>query len=136
MLAKRTTVMTVLAILFGLLAISNFMKPVAQHMSPEGPEGFMFFGHRLHGMANAIVGPLFGALLAAYSYGIWTAKRWIVPLGVVYAIYVVLNLILFAGNATEAEKAKVLFNVVYTVVAIGVSSGAAWYFVRNREQLT
>ena len=59
-----------------------------------------------------------------------------VPLAVAYAIYVPLNLVLFTAlQATDAEKGKVLFNVVYFVVAVGVSAGAAVYFSRNRERL-
>ena len=132
----RTTAMTVFAVLFGLLAVSNFMKPVAQMMAPDGPEGLVFFGHRLHGLPNTIMAPLFGALLAAYAYGIWTGKRWIVPLAVAYAIYVPLNLVLFTAlQATDAEKGKVFFNFVYFIVAVGVSAGAAVYFSRNRERL-
>jgi uncharacterized membrane protein (DUF2068 family) len=136
-LRTRTTEMTVLGVLFGLLAISNLLKPVAQMMSPDGPEGLVFFGHRLHGLANAIMAPLFGALLAAYAYGIWTAKRWIVPIAVAYAIYVPLNLFLFTTlQATDAEKGKVVFNLVYFIVAVGASAGAAVYFTRNRERLS
>jgi hypothetical protein len=135
-MAARNNVMRALAVLFGLLAVSNCMKPVAQAMAPGGPEGLVFFGHRLHGVANAILGPLFGLVLGAYAYGIWTAKRWIVPLATAYALYVPLNLVLFmALQASDAEKGRVVFNVVYTIVAIGVSAGAALYFRRNRHLL-
>ena len=130
------TLLKVLAVLMGLLAISNFMKPISQSMAPESSAGFVFFGQRLHGTANAIVGPLFGVLLAAYAYGAWTAKRWVVGLAVAYAIYVIVNLILFTAlGATEAEKSKVLFNLVYLVVAVGVSGGGALYLMRNRAHL-
>jgi hypothetical protein len=37
-------------------------------------------GHRLRGTANGVVGPAFGLLLGAYAYGVWTMKRWVVPL--------------------------------------------------------
>jgi hypothetical protein len=70
--------MAVFAVLFGLLAISNFFKPVAQMFAPEGPEGLVFFGQRLRGLPNTIMAPLFGALLATYAYGIWNSKRWTV----------------------------------------------------------
>ena len=102
----RTTAMTVLAVLFGLLAFSNFMKPVAQIVAPAGPEGLVFFGHRLHGVANTIMAPLFGALLATYAYGIWTSKRWIVPLAVAYACYVPLNLVLFTALQATASASS------------------------------
>src|SRR5262245_44211851 len=94
----RDRFLTILAILMGMLALSNFAKPIAQATDPGGNAGFVFFGHRLHGMANEIIGPLFGLLLAAYAYGVWTMKRWVVPLAVAYAAYVVVNLALFVAN--------------------------------------
>jgi hypothetical protein len=130
------TPLKVLAVLMGLLAISNFMKPISQMMAPESSAGFVFFGHRLHGTANAIMGPLFGVLLAAYAYGAWNAKRWVVGLAGAYAVYVIVNLVLFTTlEATEEEKAKVLFNLVYLVVAVGVSGGGALHLWRNRDRL-
>jgi len=77
---SRGPVLTTLAILMGLLALSNFSKPLGQAMQPESDAGFVFFGHRLHGAANAVAGPLFGVLLAAYAYGAWTRRSWVVPL--------------------------------------------------------
>ena len=134
--ASRGPVLTVLAVSMALLAISNVMKPVGQMFAPDGPTGFILFGRRLHGVANAIVGPAFGLLLATYAYGVWTRRRWVVPLAFAYALYVVANLILFLlVGATPEEKAKIVFNTVYAVVAIGVSGGGALYLARNRDRL-
>ena len=132
---SRGPVLTTLAILMGLLALSNFSKPLGQAMQPESDAGFVFFGHRLHGAANAIMGPLFGLLLAAYAYGAWTRKRWVVPLAVAYAAYVVVNLGLFVMTAPPAEGQSLAFMAAYTAVAIGVSAGGAWYLYRNRNRL-
>jgi hypothetical protein len=100
---SRGAVLTTLAVLMGILALSNFMKPLAQTMQPESDAGFVFLGHRLHGVPNAIIGPLFGLVLATYAYGAWTRRRWVVPLAVAYAGYVVLNLVLFAISAPPAQ---------------------------------
>ena len=132
---SRGPVLTTLAILMGLLALSNFSKPLGQAMQPESDAGFMFFGHRLHGAANAVVGPLFGVLLAAYAYGAWTRRSWVVPLAAAYAAYVVANLILFVTTAPPAQNQSLAFMVAYTAVAIGVSAGGAWYLYRNRHRL-
>src|SRR5262249_35944571 len=129
---RRDGVMTTLAVLMGLLAISNFLKPVTQTMDPGGNAGFVFFGHRLHGVANAIMGPLFGLLLAAYAYGVWTRKRWVVALATAYAVYVVLNLLLFAASPPPESETPMLFYLLYVVVAIGVSAGGALYLRRRR----
>ena len=128
--------LTILAILMGLLALSNFAKPIGQAMDPAGNAGFVFFGHRLHGIANAIIGPVFGLVLAAYAYGVWTMKRWVVPLAVAYAVYVVLNLGLFAANRPPGDRTSAGFMIVYATIAIGVSAGGALYLRRHRERLS
>jgi len=132
---RRDRILTTLAVLMGVLAISNFAKPLGQAMDPGGNAGFVFFGHRLRGTANAIVGPAFGLLLAAYAYGVWTMKRWVVPLAGAYAMYVFLNLILFTANPPSGDQPHLLFMLGYAVVAIGVSSGGALYLYRNRHRL-
>ena len=132
---SRDPWLTALAVLMGLLAISNFMKPIGQAMQPESDAGFVFLGHRLHGLANAVMGPLFGLLLASYAYGAWTRRRWVVPLAIAYAGYVVLNLVLFAATAPDAQAPGLGFMVAYTAVAIGVSAGGALYLYRNRLRL-
>jgi hypothetical protein len=133
---SRDPWLTVLAVLMGLLAVSNFMKPIGQAMQPESDAGFVFLGHRLHGMANAIMGPLFGLLLATYAYGAWTRRRWVVSLAIAYAAYVILNLILFAMTAPAAQATGLGFMVAYSAVAIGVSAGGALYLYRNRDRLS
>jgi len=132
---SRGPVLTTLAILMGLLALSNFSKPLGQSMQPESDAGFVFFGQRLHGTANTIMGPLFGLVLAAYAYGAWTRKRWVAPLAAAYAAYVVANLVLFVTTAPPAQNESLAFMVAYAVVAIGVSAGGAWYLYRNRHRL-
>jgi len=134
----RDRLLTALAILMSLMAISNFSKPLGQHFDPNGNAGFVFFGTRLHGTANLIVGPLFGGLLAAYAYGVWTMRRWVVPIACIYAAYVIANLIFFMLNPPPDQATRpgfMPFMLLYAAVAIGVSSGGAWYLARNRSRL-
>jgi len=131
---SRNRVLTTLAVLMGIMAISNLSKPIGQTMSPDSSAGFVFFGHRLHGVANAIIGPLFGCLLAAYAYGVWTMQRWVVPIALVYAAYVPVNLVLFAMDPPPGSGGAV-FGAIYASVAIGVSGGGAWYLYAHRDQL-
>ena len=132
---SRDWVLTTLAALMGLLALSNFWKPVAQHLDPAAAVGFVFFGTRLQGVANAVMGPLFGVLLAAYAYGVWTLRRWVVPIAYAYAAYVIINMVLFRLHAPPAEQPPVLGMLAYAAVAIGVSSGGAYYLTRQRDRL-
>jgi len=134
MRAERGPFLTVAAILFGILAVSNLSKPLQ-----IGPHtGFVLFGERLDGTANLIAGPIFGAILGTYAYGVWTMRRWAVPLGGLYALYVILNLILFPFRTPPPPGAGTgwrLFGLVYAAVAIGISSGAWWALSRRRDEL-
>lgn len=55
------------AILFFILGISNVLKPL-QLLGEQ--TGFVLFGERLTGTANAIAGPLFGLSLFVYAFGV------------------------------------------------------------------
>jgi len=132
---SRDRVLTALAVLMGLLAVSNLTKPVSQLLAPQTNAGFVFFGYRMHGVANAVLGPLFGLVLAAYAFGVWTLRRWVVPLAAAYAAYVVVNLVCFAMHPPAGDHTPALGLLVYALVAIGVSSGGAIYLHRRREAL-
>jgi len=132
--AQRGTALTIFAVLFGLLAISNFLKPF---QFGGAQTGFVFFGQRLSGVANTIIGPLFGIFLAIYAYGIWTMRRWALPMAHAYATYVVLNLILFSfRNTTPDTVSYKAFTVVYATIAIGVSVVAAVLLTQRKTELT
>lgn len=132
--ANRGRALTIFAVLFGLLAVSNLLKPF--HIG-GAQTGFVFFGTLLSGVANAIIGPLFGLFLAAYAFGIWNMRRFALPMGHAYATYVILNLILFSfhdeGPDTISHK---IFGIVYIAVAVGVSLGAAVLLTQRKTELT
>jgi len=132
--AQRGTALTIFAILFGLLAISNFLKPFQ-----FGGEqtGFVFFGSRLSGVANTVIGPLFGLFLAVYAYGIWNMKRFALPMGHAYATYVILNLILFTFRTPSPDSVGYkIFGAVYSAIAIGVSLSAAVLLTKRKAELS
>jgi len=127
--AGRDKTLRVFALLFGLLAISNFLKPL--QLSPD--VGFVLFGTRLEGSANAIAGPAFGLYLAAYALALWRRLPAALPLALIYVAYVAANLVLF--NMTPlAEDSGLLFGLAYTAVALGVSGGSAWLLWTSRSQ--
>jgi len=132
---SRDPALIVLAAVMAVLAASNFWKPIAQRMAPESNTGFVFFGTRLHGAANAVMGPLFGVILAAYAYGAWTRRRWVVPIAVAYALYVIANLILFTLMTPADQMPPRLGMLAYAAVAIGVSSWGALHLWSRRETL-
>jgi len=74
-------------------------------------------------------------VLATYAYGVWTMRRWVVPLAFAYAAYVIVNLIGFAIHPPPGDDTPALGLLAYALVAIGVSSGGAIYLQRRRESL-
>jgi hypothetical protein len=131
--SKRGQALTVFAILFVLLAVSNFTKPL--HLSAD--QGFVFFGQRLTGFWNAVLGPLFGVFLLVYAYGIWNMKRFAMPMGHAYATYVILNLIIFSmSNPSPETTGEKIFVTVYAIIAIGVSVGSAAILTKRKDELS
>jgi len=128
----RGPVLTIFAVLFAVLAISNFLKPF--HLDPNA--GFVFFGMKTHGIANAILGPAFGALLVVYAIGIWRMRRWVLPIAYAYAVYVILNLLLYTiRNAGSSRQPSPVFMLAYMVIAVGVSAGSAVLLHRRMHEL-
>ena len=134
LIERRDRVLATLAILMGLLAVSNLSKPIAQMLRPGSSTGFVFFGTRLSGLANAILSPLFGIFLAVYAWAVWNRRRIALPIALVYAVYVPLNMILFARHPPPGSGGP-LFAAVYALVAIGVSGGGALYLLAHRDTL-
>jgi hypothetical protein len=132
--ANRGRALTIFAVLFGLLAISNALKPF--QIGGE-QTGLVFFGQRLSGTANTILGPAFALYLLAYAYGIWNMKRFALPMSHIYATYVVLNLILFTmRNVRPPGIGYMLFGVVYSIVAVGVAVGCAILLTQRKAELS
>jgi hypothetical protein len=131
--AQRGAWLTLCAVSFVLLAVSNLLKPL--QLGGE-QTGFVLFGTRLSGTANILAGPLFGLYLLIYAYGIWTMRRFAVGMGHAYAAYVIVNLLLWhANDPTPRTPGHVAFGVVYAAVAIAVSLGAAIALTRRKADL-
>ncbi len=133
---KRGVTLTIFAILFGLLAISNFLKSL-EVLGHSGTPGFVFFGTRTSGIENAILGPLFGLILAVYAIGIWRMKKYALPLSHAYATYVVLNLILFTiRHPDPANSRNAFFEFLFIPIAAAIPLASAIILTRRRDDLT
>jgi len=129
---SRGPVLTTFAVLFAILALSNLSKPF--HLAPN--VGFVFFGAKTHGIANAILAPAFGLILIVYAIGIWRMRRWVSPIAYSYAAYVIVNLLLYSTrNAGSRDQPPGAFMLVYSAIAIGVSVGSAILLYRRRFEL-
>ncbi|MFZ0657949.1 MAG: hypothetical protein WAM05_04485 [Candidatus Binataceae bacterium] len=131
--SKRGTALTILSLLFILVAIEDLLKPF--HL--EGPTtGFVFFGTRTYGIENAILGPLFGIFLLVYAIGILRMKKYAVALALIYAIYVVLNIVLFSIHPPAGDHDSPAFLVAFLILAIAIPWIAAIMLWRRRDALS
>jgi hypothetical protein len=133
MAQKRGTALTVFALLFVLLAISDFAKPLLQ--SPT--VGLVFLGVRQSGSANAILGPLFGICLLIYAYGIWTMRRYALPVAYIFTGWVVINTVLYSmKNSHLSDRPSLPIAVIETAIGIGVPLATALLLSRRQNDLS
>lgn len=132
---RRGAFLTVMAVLFGVLTVSNFTKALQFANNPQ-VGGIVIFGVRFESVAsNLILGPLMGLVVGAYAYGLWTRRRWVVPLSIVYAFYVPVNLVLFWHRHTGPEIPPVIALLGYLLFALGGSIGTALYLAYRRDEV-
>jgi hypothetical protein len=132
--SRRGGTLTTLAVLFGILGVTNILKPF--HL--EGATtGLVFFGQRLSGTADAILGPALGIILLIYAAGIWRMRRYALYLGFVYAMYVTLNLVLFQmRNPPPPSQTEKIAGFIYVILALAFSWGTAILLSRRKADLT
>jgi len=130
--SRRGGVLTFFAIILAVIAIEDFLKPFGL----EGPDtGIVFFGNRLQGNA-AYVGSLVGAFLLLYAIGIWRMRKFALYLACAYAVYVILNLVIFSLiHPAPKTHAEMTFDVIYSVMAIIGTSALAIVLWRRRADL-
>ena len=132
---RRGPFLTVMAVLFAVLAFSNFTKAI-QHLQDPQKLGIVIFGVRFESVpSNLFLGPLMGAVLAAYAYGLWNLRSWVAPLSIAYAFYVPVNLVLFWYRQTGPDIPPLGFIVFYLAVSLTGSIGTALYLAYHRDRL-
>jgi len=129
---KPSPLIRTFAVLFALLAVSNLIKPL--ELQPE--HGFVLLGRRLRGTPDLLVAPMFGAYLGAYAWGLWKGRTWALPMGILYAGWVPLNLYLFTVRSPEELGKNSLFGVSYMVIAVGISMGAVLAQLASNSRAT
>jgi hypothetical protein len=132
--SRRSTALTILAVLFAILAVSDILKPL--RLEGEGT-GLVFFGKQLSGAPNAIIGSLLGIFLLAYAAGIWRMRRYAIAIGYAYAIYVTINVTLFSlRNTMPLSPGLRILGIVYVVFALALSWGTPILLRRQKTDLT
>jgi hypothetical protein len=131
----RGPFLTVMAVLLGLLAVSNCTKAL-QHLYRPQALGIVIFGVRFESTgANLALGLLMGALLGTYARGLWRLRSWVVPLSIVYAFYVPTNLVLFWYRQTGPDLPPLGFILIYLAFAFTGSIGTALHLAYHRDKL-
>jgi hypothetical protein len=129
---RRGFLLTVLAILFALAAIEDILKPL--HL--EGPTtGLVFLGTRLSGSANLVMSVVLAIFLASYAVGIWRMKKYALTLGLIYAVYVTLNIVIFSIRYAGENNGSPAFQIGFTIGAIVLPWGSAILLWRRRHEL-
>jgi hypothetical protein len=131
----RAPFLAVMAVLFGLLTISNLTKALQYARNPS-VGGIVIFGTRFEGVGpNLVFGPLMALVTGAYAYGLWRRRWWVGPLSAAYAFYVPTNLVLFWYFHTSPDIPPLGFMLAYLAVALTGSIGTAFYLARHGEML-
>jgi hypothetical protein len=127
---------TVMAILFVVLAISDFTKAI-QFANNPAVGGLVMLGHKFQGVAvNAIIGPLVGVVLLIYALGLWRMRTWVLPIGIVYAFYVPVNLVMFWFLHGAGPHPSIGFIAFYLFVSLTGSVGTGLYLAYHRDRLS
>ena len=132
MAKSRGVLLTTFALLFVLLAISDFAKPF-QHSAGVG---FVFMGVRQSGIGNAVMGPMFGVALLIFAYGIWTMRYYALPVAYIYTAFVVVNMALFSmKNRSAPDQPSLIVAIGSTAIGVGVPLATAIILSRRRADL-
>ncbi len=132
MQSRRGVLLTVLAVLFGLGAIQDLLKPF--HL--EGPTtGLVFLGTRLSGMPNVVMSMVLAIFLFSYAAGVWRMRKYALPMSVIYGVYVVINLVVFSIKYAGQDNGPVSFLIVFLAGAIIIPWGAVLLLWSRRTQL-
>ncbi len=126
----RGAALTIFALLFVLLAISDFAKPLSHSAN------FVFLGTKMTGTGNAVMGPLFGFLLLVYAYGIWTMRRYALPVAYIYTGWVVVNMVLFSMKNRNTPPPSPAFAIVSIAIGLGVPLATAITLSRRQADLS
>lgn len=113
--SNRVVALRVLAGLIGFRALTNVFKEVAG-------SGLVFFGGMLSGWPNRILAPALGICMLVYAWGLWNQRSFALPMGIVYAIFVVFNVALFPYRTGIPAAFTAWEYGVFGVLAIGLTT--------------
>ncbi len=125
---SRGAALTIFAVFLALVAMTDFIKPL--HLFAN--DGFVFLGTKLTGTANAVMSTLAGIVILICVYGIWTMRKFSLPIVYVFLLSVILNMVLYTMKNHDSRPLPI-GNVL---VGIGVPLALAIILRRRRGDLT
>ncbi len=120
-----TTALRILAVLFGGRGLMNVMKRLGTG------SGFVFLGQLLP--PDTVLAPAFGVVMLAYAWGLWTRAGWALPLGIAYAAFATVNVLLFPLFNLLPERIAPWMYAVYAAGGIAIPWGSVWLLRRARS---
>lgn len=102
----------VFAVLFAIRGATNLFKPFG------AGSGMVFFGQFLP--ISSPLGPIVGAYLLIYAYAIWIRHRIALPMGLIYAVFATLNVVLFYVFNGNPEGFNLIGYIAFAAIAVGV----------------
>jgi hypothetical protein len=123
------TTLRVFAALIAVRALTNLFKPFG------AGNAFVFFGQKLTSPAGMWLAALVGVLMLVYAWGAWSLRRWSLPMAVAYALFVALNIPLFVVFNGMPERGFRVVGLLFLLIGVGVTSGAAYLLWAHRNEL-
>ncbi len=131
----RPPFLTLMTVLFTVLAISNLTKVWQVANNPTG--GIVVFGIRFREtLPTAIFGAALAAVLLAYAFGVWKMRRWVLRIAIPWAFWVPLNLVLFWYHQVDPPRFGLVGFLGYLFLALGGSIGTALYLTSHQDLLS
>lgn len=114
--ALRRTV----AVLIAIRGLTNLGKPFG------AGTGFVVLGHLLHGVWSAWVAPVFGLAMVGYAWLLWRPRPAALPVGIAFAIWSTLNVLLFPAVEAMPPNITVVQYAGFALAGIIGPWAAVW----------
>lgn len=125
---KRTATV-IMAALIALRSLTNIFKPLG------AGSGLVFFGKLLGGALNVILAPAVGIFMLAYAYGMFDRRKYALPMGIAYVVYVIFNVVLFPVLQALPGGWGLGVYSIFGVVSIAGAVFPAWLMWAQRNEL-
>lgn len=111
-----TLILRVCAVLIGVRGVVNLFKAAG------AGDAMVAFGYMLP--PDSLLAPLIGAVMIALAVGLWTRRRWALPLAVGYAAFASLNIVLFPLVSGLHPPVTGVRYLVFAVAGLAITWGA------------